>query len=301
MAFKMFKREAKEPLPQTPPTKSSTFGRLGRKIQLTPTAMDNSARGEQRRTEQLQTQLREVSATAASAYDELDELRTRNEMLNEQVVQQKRLIDDLSGQLEEAAGEKRQLKQFHEEQLRQSLQSQDNSELVKQKNQAELELKRLRMEFKSFKELAKHNQKRLSQQQPQLQLSKETDVQQVQTPPAGDEIEIGAYIDNRKITDIDANETQREITITGLLRRVRQLELQLETNAHEYEQSLASVRNTILVMRESKQLLSAAKAPVETSAPVNDNRGFYDEPETCADGEDHNGDTFVMSNLSFLK
>lgn len=305
MAFKMFKKD----LPETPKAPGG-FARFAKKMQLTPTALDGSLRGEQRRTEILESQLRDVSATAASAYDEIDDLRMRNDMLNEQVVKQKDLIDSLMKQNDESNAERQQLMKLHEEQLLANLQGQTNDskaveELQKEKSQMAMEMKRLKMELKGYKNLYEQEQIRNQQPEQEKQVA-DTTVGSLE----GDisKISVSNYIDNIKIDDINGNQEQREITITGLLKRVRQLELQLEATTNEYEASLSSMRNTIMIIRDSKEYIDTGRSfrIMDAAGSLSPNHSMSRiEHDAAADQsyekEDKHGDTFVLSNLSFLK
>lgn len=313
MAFKMFKKST----PETPKAPGG-LARFTRKIQLTPTAMDGSLRGEQRRTEILESQLRDVSATAAGAYDEIEELRMRNDMLNEQAVHQKQLIDSLMKQVDETNVEKLQLKSFHEDQLKVNLNDQTRDtkmldELKKEKNQMSMEVKRLKMELNGYKNLYEQELSRNQQLKGDPASNDKDDYPGdyvlSRTETGASSISVSNYIDNLKIEDINGNEEQKELTITGLMKRVRQLELQLESNTNEYDTSLSNLRNTIMIIRGSKEFIDNGKSfrimDAAGSTGSRDNTLLhnslemdesYDQKEVDGDGE-----TFVLSNLSFLK
>lgn len=313
MAFKIFRKDS----PATPKNPGG-LARFARKIQLTPTALDGSLRGEQKRTEILESQLRDVSTTAANAYDEIDELRMRNDMLNEQVVQQKSLIDSLMNQVDESNAEKKQLKLFHEDQLKNNLKDHSHDgkileEIKKEKNQMGMELTRLKAELKGYKNLYEQELSRNLNSEKEEAEEEKNISDDIFSKPETDfsSISVPNYIDNIKINDINENQEQKQITITGLMKRVRQLELQLEANTNEYETSLSNMRNTIMIIRDSKEFLEHGKsfrimdaAGVTYSDHYNSHKAVdldesFDDEKDEKDNKD--GETFVLSNISFLK
>ncbi|KAG0689823.1 hypothetical protein C6P40_004392 [Pichia californica] len=140
--FKFFgKKESTSPslsttsklIPATPKMRISDFSL---KAPVTPTLTDASLKGEQKRTGILEAQLKEVSLTASKAYDQIEDLTLRNNMLDDQVLQQKQLIESFTQQLEDAFKEKQQFKSFQDETLKQKLveKSQDSDTITKLKS-----------------------------------------------------------------------------------------------------------------------------------------------------------------------
>lgn len=91
----LFSRQQSTPVPPAVPRMEG--------LMLTPRSLtDAGEKGQRKRTELLENQIREISKTASKAYDRVDELEAKNRALEEQLRHQSAIVRRLNEELDEA-------------------------------------------------------------------------------------------------------------------------------------------------------------------------------------------------------
>lgn len=243
----------------------------------TPSLTDNSFRGEQKRAIVLEEQLRQVSFTASKAYDKLDEVKLQNEMLEDQVVQQKQLLETFTQQLEQAKRETLELKRFHETELKQKLSesSKESSTISKLQHEKDMlfrENEGLRSEIEKLKAMYNEEANIMSKKlADNLKLSEEKENQ------------------SKQPENLQANQ-YREI-IASLKQRIKELEESIETKNESYENNIMSLRNTMNLLNHNQTFLSQ-------NGSKHISMMEFDEENILDKGD---GSTYILENISFMK
>lgn len=242
----------------------------------TPSLTDNSFRGEQKRAMILEQQLREVSLTASKAYDKVDELKLRNDMLEDQVQQQKQLIETFTQQLEQSKNEGKknreiydmELKRQEEERLKKNntiLELEHEKDMLKKENES------LRNEIEKLRKM--YNDERT------LLMSKNVD-------------DGKKLVENHNIEHnaVDGPQSNYEFIIKSLRQRVAELEESLESKNESYE-------NNILLLKSAMNVLNRNQVILDSEYRQSSNLDLEDQ--NILDKGD--GDTFILENISFLR
>lgn len=242
----------------------------------TPSLTDNSFRGEQKRAMILEQQLREVSLTASKAYDKVDELKLRNDMLEDQVQQQKQLIETFTQQLEQSKNEGKknreiydmELKRQEEERLKKNntiLELEHEKDMLKKENES------LRNEIEKLRKM--YNDERT------LLMSKNVD-------------DGKKLVENHNIEHnaVDGPQSNYEFIIKSLRQRVAELEESLESKNESYE-------NNILLLKSAMNVLNRNQVILDSEYRQSSNLDLEDQ--NILDKGD--GDTFVLESISFLR
>lgn len=316
--FKFFgKKESTSPslsttsklIPATPKMRISDFSL---KAPVTPTLTDASLKGEQKRTGILEAQLKEVSLTASKAYDQIEDLTLRNNMLDDQVLQQKQLIESFTQQLEDAFKEKQQFKSFQDETLKQKLveKSQDSDTITKLKSNNTMlnsEVEELKKQIQQYQQIITEkdvyieniqNQHQKEIQNNNIEIQKfQSNIQNV-TPPKSshfNESLQSEYKDKEKNMFSNNNlevVSQYKNIINTQQQRILELENELQSRTKEFETSLVEIKSTVLVLNNNKQFLNK-----QGYRNFSTNEQFSNMSAVSDKGD---GDTFILSNLSFL-
>lgn len=303
MAFKLFQKKTNGPaeragekaapssdtlgspvlMPATPRGKVGTFSLTGAN---TPTLTDGSLRGEQKRYVMLEQQLREVSLTASKAYDKIDDLKMKNGMLEDQVVQQKQLIETFTKQLEQSNAEMQEMKRAQLENVRKERIDRDKkaemvSALVHEKDLLVLENERLEREVERLRQMYNDNSAAVQQRQAETAAAARRSTPStpfVPGPPATvrtPQHVVGEY----------------QSIIQSLEQRIRELEQQAEAKNVDYEHSLSTLKNTMIVLNNNKMFFNKKPDPGSSDYDL-----LVDDDVFARD----DGDTYVLQNVSFL-
>lgn len=276
MAFTLFQKKAESPLPPHPPqlstptSRKSSFSKfkLPRTPKtpkqstlshsaLTPTLLVPSIQGEKKRTAVLESQLRDLSLTATQAYDEIEDLKLRNSMLQDQVIQQKSIIEALTKELDQASKDKITLKEFGDQEMKKKLDERINDKLI---------MKKMEEQIIQLEATNKRNHENSSRK------TESENVSQTIGTPLPD-----------------------ESTLTSLQGRIKELEWEIRDKSDQYQSSLNSMQNTLLVIRNTKSFLYDGKSP---ESNYTENVKSIIEKEHS---EDEGGDTFIVPAMSLLR
>ena len=281
-------------LPATPKMK---FGGFLSKSPNTPTLTDGSLRGEQKRTRVLEQQLKDVSLTASKAYDKIEEFQMQNALLEDQVNQQKELILSFTKQLEEVNNEKRNFKHLQERDMLEKLKerSEGSEELNRLKQQNDLlyqenvnlreQIQKLRKEKEDGKVLLENAEKKYK-----LQLDKKIEEgRQLQL-----RLQESTSTSLKDVARKQHSERAESIDDPALMKsKVTELEHLLERKTHAYEQTILGLKKSMLVLTDNKTFLN------KTGYATTESLRFYSTEEN--DEPDMGGDTFILSNISFVR
>lgn len=302
MPFKIFQKRETPSSPASlssklvPATPKMKIGEFSLKPPVTPTLTDASLRGEQKRTGILEAQLKEVSLTASKAYDQVEDLTLRNQMLQDQVLQQKQLIESFTKQLEDAARVRQELKSLQESDMRKMIRerSQESdvvSRLTHDKESLQQELASMKEEVLKCKDIICEKEMLLQKVRTQYQREIQEKNAQLEIAQAKPQV-----ILKRAASEVvNEDESRYRGIVDTQKKKIAELEAELEIKTNEYERTLGEMKNTMLVLKNSQMFLSKQGY----SSPLLRDGCFGDvtiDRERGASG----GDTFVLSNLSFL-
>lgn len=306
MQFKLFDKKGSQTPPSTPSTRGDSpkmlpatpkmkLGTFLSKTPNTPTLADGSLRGEQKRTHILEQQLKDVSVTASKAYDKVEDLQMQNSMLEEQVNQQKELIYSFTRQLEEVNNEKKSFKEIQERHMMEKLKerTQGSEELAHLKHQNEI-LSKENQKLKSdiaqlFEENNRNNAlKAANENKYKIQLGQvEKEMQRLKLQLQQSKSE---YTPLKK--DSRAGSISNE-DLAALKAKVESLEKVLEEKTHSYEKTILGLKKSLLVLTDNNAFLTHKEHA--TSGSVNKYTSLKNEDL------DEGGDTFILSNISFVR
>ena len=300
MPFKIFQKRDTPSSPASlssrlvPATPKMRIGEFSLKPPVTPTLTDASLRGEQKRTGILEAQLKEVSLTASKAYDQVEDLTLRNNMLEDQVLQQKQLIESFTQQLEDAARVRQELKSFQElerEKIEIRGQELDTfSKLAQEKEALRADLERMKEELQRCKSIIGEKNVVLENMSEQHRREVQQLSKQLRSVPTKPQVILRAATP----TGDGADKCSQYRDIVDMQKKkIEELEAELEVKTDEYEKSLGEIKNTMLVLKNSQMFLSKQGY----SSPSI--RGAYFGNVGDGDGG-AGGDTYVLSNISFL-
>lgn len=306
-------------VPATPKMKID----FSRKTPVTPTLTDASARGDQRRMGILEAQLKEVSLTASKAYDQIEDLKLKNSMLEDQVLQQKQLIESFNQQLEEAHNEKKEFKSFKDNVMKENLEKkgQDSETISKLESDNEAlrkEIFKMRKDIETYKSVIKEkdvslqnikqlHEKEIREKDTQLKEIKEKPqklmippiqsipiLQTIQPKPSRSHSSSITSTNTFSYGNEDKANQYRDI-INQQKKKILELESELDSVNSNHEKSLIDMKTRILVLQNNQMFLSNDK----NITPIYGERLISKDMLVDADhgGE---GDTFIVSNLSFL-
>lgn len=288
-------------IPATPKMRINDFSL---KAPVTPTLTDASIKGEQKRTGILEAQLKEVSLTASKAYDQVEDLTLRNNMLEDQVLQQKELIESFTKQLEDATKETKDFKSFQDNIMKEKLIEHNNdssliNELKENNNLLKSEINELKLKFKEFEKIInekdlinknlKENHKKEIENNSILIKKLQFDLQN-QTPP------ITSNKENLKISsndNKDININYMDI-IKSQKKRIDELENELHSRTKKYENSLNEIKSSVLILNNNQMYLTKNHKYHNT---LTNKKSSIKKINNSDNGD---GETYVLSNLSFL-
>lgn len=295
-------------IPATPKMKINDFSL---KPPVTPTLTDASIKGEQKRTGILEAQLKEVSLTASKAYDQVEDLTLRNNMLEDQVLQQKELIESFTKQLEDATKEKNDFNSFKDNVMKEKLEEHNNdssliNELRENNNTLKSEIDELKSKLKEFEKLVnekestnknlKENHEKEIENNNILIKQLQLDLQN-QTPPITPK-EQDFQKSSNDIEPIIENNNDININYIDIIKsqkkRIEELENELHSRTKNYENSLNEIKNSVLILNSNQIYLTKNHQHYNTLT----NKKTSIKNTTNSDKGD--GKTFVLSNLSFL-
>lgn len=299
-------------VPATPKTKMRRSGFL--KAPVTPTLTDASYRGEQKRAVVLQSQLQEVSLTAAKAYDQIADLKMKNNMLEDQVIQQKQLLDKLMKQLDQANLDKQQLKTLYDQEVNTKVENLQKKSVIeentqKHNNDADMieqlksekngllnKVSLLETEVLDLKTTVKQKNSYIENEKLKSKESIEKGNESynnntVNIKTRGDENFKSLpepTLNNLSIASNDEIQNYKDC-ISKLEKEVTELKEEKELKDMEYEDSLSILKNTVKIMKENSSFL---------------NRKGYSNFSNDKPQEDDNkpegGESFTIPNLSFI-
>ncbi|QPG73102.1 hypothetical protein FOA43_000407 [Brettanomyces nanus] len=236
--------------------------------QLTPrTLTDGGFKGELKRSEVLETQIREISQTASQAYDKIDDLKTRNNMLEEQVAQQKRLIHNIMGELDTAKDDAEKVESLvseAREQAKLARQAQAQAEMIAEETQERLK-SMLRDSQSSNGSASSGNAANMNANFSNMSLTtRGTPATSVYTSP-NSTIEIKKAVQPPCVdgTDVDkvAHENniidKQQHCITELRARVKELEVQTDRDDKEYQDTLNRLKSSLLAISANRKFLGS--------------------------------------------
>lgn len=302
MQFKIFQKRDTPSSPASlssklvPATPKMRIGDFSLKPPVTPTLTDASLRGEQKRTGILEAQLKEVSLTASKAYDQVEDLTLRNNMLEDQVLQQKQLIESFTQQLEDAARVRQELNLFQEQESRKKTEergqdSETLSRLVHEKEALRADLERMREELQQCRSILGEKDAALADMKVQHRKEVQQLNMQLQSAPAKPQVILRPATPTR---DGEEKCSQYRGIVDMQKQKIEELEAELEVKTDEYEKSLGEIKNTMLVLKNSQMFLSK-QGYLSPSV-----REAYFGNGGDRDGGTGGGDTYVLSNISFL-
>lgn len=302
MPFKIFQKRETPSSPASlssklvPATPKMKIGEFSLKPPVTPTLTDASLRGEQKRTGILEAQLKEVSLTASKAYDQVEDLTLRNQMLQDQVLQQKQLIESFTKQLEDAARVRQELKSLQESDMRKMIRerSQESdvvSRLTHDKESLQQELASMKEEVLKCKDIICEKEMLLQKVRTQYQREIQEKNAQLEIAQAKPQV-----ILKRAASEVvNEDESRYRGIVDTQKKKIAELEAELEMKTNEYERTLGEMKNTMLVLKNSQMFLSKQGY----SSPLLRD-GCFGDVTIDREGGASGGDTFVLSNLSFL-
>lgn len=263
MGFKLFgKKEEPTMVPATPKNKLATSFASFRSP-VTPSLMDASIRGDQKRTAVLESQLKEISMTASKAYDELDQVKTENSQLQAQLLEQQKNINTLTKQLQQAQQEKEQFKLIQDREIKQKLQ---------QRTQESNQMQQLQQEKQQMAEKLALLEKKMAS------------ASNLQQP--------SFYVDTDRTNTIIV---QHEREIETLKAKITDLTHLLEAKDLQYEESMSIFNNTISILKKNKSFLNQPGYNLSNQVANTSIDESYNEST-----EEIKQNTYVLSNLSFI-
>lgn len=277
MPFKFFSKKSsqspKQPSQFVPSTPNMPIGGKPVISPVTPTLMDASFKGERRRAAVLEQQLREVSLTASKAYDTIDDLKLKNESLQEQVDQQKLLIESFNKQIEDLKNEKIQFKKLQDDEIKEKMveKSKDHEEISNlrhEKDMMAIENESLRDEIQKLKTMYNDMSRSMTSRE-------ERDTTQDEISPS--------------------RENEYRQIINMLEDKIRELEQLLQSKTNNYEKSISTLQSSMSVLNDSKMFLNK-----RFHSTTEDISMYKESTEMNLTLNKDEGDTFVVTNLSFL-
>jgi hypothetical protein len=299
MPFKFFQKRDITPtsdtetpnlVPATPKMRLSGFLRPPN----TPSLTDGSLRGEQKRTGLLELQLKEVSLTASKAYDKVEDLTMKNNMLQDQVLQQKQLIESFTIQLEEANKEKQEFMMIQQDKIKQTIEEHHHaiemiSKLDHEKDVLYRENQRLQDEIDKLHQMYNDNSILMKQAQAQDKYEHELKIKAIQLNQKDKDTPI------RESSQMLLGQQQslppeyREL-IDQLKKKINDLEDLIKKKDDMYQQSIITFQNTMHVLNNNKKFLEHPN--------ISNSKDFdYLFDDNVSDRGD--GDTYILNNISF--
>lgn len=256
-----------------PASVKSKFNIIGNN---TPSLTDNSFRGEQKRAMVLEQQLREVSLTASKAYDKVDELKLQNDMLEDQVQQQKQLIETFTQQLEQAKHDKIKVQEFHDTEIKHQLEESSKksniiSKLEHEKDMLTKENDSLRSEIEKLKKMYNDEANILN--------SKIADNAKKMTKESSAQSLIA-----------DGSPSNYKEIIKSLKQRIAELEDSLESKSESYENNILLLKSTMNVLNRNQVILNSEYR--HSSMTDSDDQNILDKGD---------GSTYILENISFMR
>lgn len=256
-----------------PASVKSKFNIIGNN---TPSLTDNSFRGEQKRAMVLEQQLREVSLTASKAYDKVDELKLQSDMLEDQVQQQKQLIETFTQQLEQAKHDKIKVQEFHDTEIKHQLEESSKksniiSKLEHEKDMLTKENDSLRSEIEKLKKMYNDEANILN--------SKIADNAKKMTKESSAQSLIA-----------DGSPSNYKEIIKSLKQRIAELEDSLESKSESYENNILLLKSTMNVLNRNQVILNSEYR--HSSMTDSDDQNILDKGD---------GSTYILENISFMR
>lgn len=256
-----------------PASVKSKFNIIGNN---TPSLTDNSFRGEQKRAMVLEQQLREVSLTASKAYDKVDELKLQNDMLEDQVQQQKQLIETFTQQLEQAKHDKIKVQEFHDTEIKHQLEESSKksniiSKLEHEKDMLTKENDSLRSEIEKLKKMYNDEANILN--------CKIADNAKKMTKESSAQSLIA-----------DGSPSNYKEIIKSLKQRIAELEDSLESKSESYENNILLLKSTMNVLNRNQVILNSEYR--HSSMTDSDDQNILDKGD---------GSTYILENISFMR
>lgn len=304
MPFKLFQKkettekindESSNLVPASPKVK---LGGFSLKPPNTPTLTAGSLRGEQKRTGLLEFQLKEVSLTASKAYDKVEDLTLQNKMLEDQVQQQKELLETFARQLEEANAEKKQFRQIQEDALKNKLKERNHdaekiSKLVHERDLILIENKRLKEEIEKLHQMYNDNLTLVSELQNKHKKEVESKQNLEGNRKSQNSTNIQSSPEQQQLTSQSQVEGYKKL-IYKLENKINQLESTNKMKDQNYQQSITALKQSIDILRQSKSFLDHPnKSTVSHSSRIVETP-YEDNVLDRGDGS-----TYILENISF--
>lgn len=263
-----------------------TVKNVGQNIKGTPRSItDGGFRGEQKRSQMLQNQISDISMTASKAYDQIDDLKTKNEMLMEQVKQHKQMIQQLTVELD---GANNKIKETDEEneQLNRKLVEMEESQVSEDQSLSD----------------SNNNMSIVTRSTPETSLSTSPDSSSElrQNSRLGS---VDMRFDTTKRTNIvvmqqkETIENQRE-EIDRLRERVAELESDTGKYYNDYKRSITTLESSMITIKANRkflcdnmEILGTVKEPYQPRPKV------YMRNLSGYDGKER-GETYIVPSLS---